>query len=255
MVDRRVVVRISGAMALGGALLVGGPASAEEPLTWTVTVAGKAVGERTLEVVEAGRPGRTVRVLDMRTTLDGSVVGQPLDYRQRIDGVAGRTPASFHAVIVEAGEPRELQAQYSTIGWTITRVDRRQSTTVDADAGRIAMSTVDLFDPGNRTPLGRFETVGMLSAETGDVWEGKVEPLGHRTVTIAGQKVGVDGWSWTTPEGKHEFWYDPQGVLVRYATRVLGIKVEGLLTAPPPPGPDDFPVRAGRADVDIEDLG
>jgi len=231
------------------------PALAGDKLTWSISVGGKAVGERTVEVVEAGRPGREVRVIDLRTTIDGSLVGQPLQYKQRVDGVAGRTPASFHAVIEEAGEPRELQAQYSAAGWTITTIDRRDTRTYDADASRILMSTVDLFDPGSRYAIGRFDTLSMLSAETGDVWSGEVESLGHGTVAIGDEKVGVDGWAWKSPEGRHEFWFDAQGIMVKYATRILGFKVEGVLTSPPPPGPDDFPVRASRARVEIVDLG
>lgn len=242
------------AMMVAIGLMLAGPASAEDTLAWTVSVAGKPVGTRTLEVAQAGRPGREVRVLDMRTTIDGTVVGQALSYRQRVDAVAGRTPASFHAVIDEAGEPRELQAQYTAAGWTITQVDRRATRTYDADAGRIAMSTVDLFDPGTRYPIGRFETVTLLSAETGDVWEGRVESLGRAAVRVGSSSVGVDGWAWVSPEGRHEFWYDAQGVLVRYATRVMGIEVEGVLSSPPPPGPDDFAVRSGRPGVEIEPL-
>lgn len=241
------------AVAIG--LVASTTAFAGESLTWSISVGGKVVGERKVEVVQAGRPGREVRVIDLRTTIDGSLAGQPLQYKQRVDGVAGRTPASFHAVLDEGGEPRELQAQYSAAGWTITTIDRRDTRTYEADASRIVMSTVDLFDPGSRYAIGRFEKVNLLSAETGDVWEGEVEALGHKTVRIGEEQVGVDGWAWKSPEGRHEFWYDAQGVMVSYETRILGFKVEGVLTTPPPPGPDDFPVRASRERVEIVDLG
>jgi hypothetical protein len=42
--------------------------------------------------------------------------------------------------------------------------------------------------------------------------------------------------------------------MVKYATRVMGMKVEGVLTTPPPAGPDAFPVRAGPSGVEVESL-
>lgn len=238
-------------------LLVSGlsAASEPEPLRWEIKVAGKPVGERTMSVSTVERRGHEVRLLRLDTTIDATVMGQPLQYRQKVDAVAGRFPASFHAVIDEAGYPRQLQVRYDNSGWAITRMDSRGTQTVEADPQRLAMSTVDLFDPATRYPLGRFEQVGILSAETGDVWQGSVKAAGHQTLRVGGRTVGVDGWVWKSPEGTHTFWYDLEGVLVRYETRVMGVKVEGVLSKAPPVGPDVFPVRTARAEVEVIDLG
>ena len=223
-------------------------------LAWDVSVAGQKVGSREATVtVDRGQTG-TTRVIEAMTSISVSLAGQSLAYQQRLTAIAERAPASFHAVIKEDGRPREVQGRWSGTGWTVTRVDGSRVRTEDAPASRIDLSTADLFDPGSRYHLGRFDTVKVLSAETGDVWEGRVEKLGPSTVQVAGASVDVVGYAWHAPDGTSRFWYTSDGWLVKYETRIVGVKVEGVMTTPPPKGPDAFAVGIGRAEVEVSEL-
>lgn len=223
-------------------------------LVYDIAVAGRPVGTRTATITTDSRGGADERVIESFTDIDGMVGPVRFSYKQRLTAFAGEGPASFHAVISENGDAREVQGQWSPAGWTVTLVGGGRARTWQAPPHRIDISTIDLVDPGNRRPLPRFDSVRVLSTETGDVWEGDVEPLGPSEVEIGGRKVPVDGVSWLSPEGRVSFYYDAEGWLVRYETRIMGIKVSSTLRQPPPPGPDEFPVRIGLARVDVIDL-
>lgn len=227
----------------------------DQRLVYDVSVAGKVVGSRSLTVRwEAADKGPPTRVLEAFTDIDGRVAGVELAWKQRVTAFAAGTPASFHAVIDESGSPHEVQAAWTPGGWRLTQVDRSRARTTDVPGYQIDLSTIDLIDPGSRYTLSQYDTLKVLSSETGEIWEGKVAPLGDSTVDISGRKVAVTGYSWTSPEGKSSFWYDDEGYLVRYEMRVLAVKVEGVLRSPPPAGPDVFAVSLGTARVDVEDL-
>ena len=223
---------------------------APRSLTYEVRVGGQLLGTRELSVryeVDAGEP---TRVIESFTELNGSVGPARIAYQQRITAFAGRAPASFHAVINENGAPREVQARWTSFGWTVSVADRKRVRTFEAPPDRIDISTIDLMDPGTRWTLGRFADLRILSAETGEVWEGPVTPLGPSTRSIQGKDVAVEGWAWKSPEGRTEFWYNSEGFLVEYKQRILGIQVQGVLRSPPPAGPDEFPVKVSRAEVE-----
>ncbi len=226
----------------------------EHTLTYDISIGGKAVGTRTLTVRYETDDGATQRVLESFTDIDATVIGQSLRFRERLTGFAGNTPASFHAVIEENGSPREVQAGWRPQGWTLTTVSRTRARTSDVPSYSIDISTVDLMDPGTRYPMERFETLKLLSAETGDIWQGDVSRLGADTVKIGATEIDVSGFSWASPEGPTRFWYDGEGYLVRYEMRVLGVRVEATLREPPPAGPDAFPVGLGSAKVDGQEL-
>jgi len=176
-------------------------------------------------------------------------------WQQRLTITGSNDPGSFHSVVKENGSPREIQGRWDPlIGWTITTVTRRQAVTRDVPNAYVDLSTADLIDPGAPSSLLRLDFARILAAETGDVWEGAVEPIGDKELTIAGRAVPVEGVAWMSPEGRTEFWYSSEGYLVQYRMRVLGFEVEGVLTKPPPPGLDEFAVPVGRPQVSVSDL-
>jgi hypothetical protein len=228
---------------------------ADQRLVYDIKIAGKTVGSRTLTIqYEDEASGPATRVLEAYTDIDGRIAGVGLSWRQRVTAYSAGTPASFHAVIDEAGRPHEVQAAWTPAGWRLTTVDRARARTTDVPGYSVDLSTVDLMDPGSRYPISRYDSLKVLSSETGDIWEGTVDPLGEDTLTVAGTQVAVRGYAWNSPEGKSKFWYDDEGFLVRYEMRVLGVAVEGVLRTAPPPGPDAFPVALGSTRVDVEDL-
>lgn len=226
----------------------------KQNVTWDLSVDGRKVGTRTATITTEHNGTQTTRLIESYTAVNATIGPVSLIWRQRLTGVAERMPASFQAKLDENGEPHEVQVRWSAEGWTVSLADRRGSRTQIVAPYQIDMTTVDLIDPGSRWRLDRYEKVKVLSAETGDIWEGTVEPLGAGKVTIGGQSVAVVGWAWNSPEGKSSFWYSDDGWLVRYQTRVLGHALEGVLTQAPPPGPDNFRVGLGSPKVEVFDL-
>jgi hypothetical protein len=218
-------------------------ADVTQELAWDVMVRGKVVGERTVTVKYVNENQGMRRILEGETEIDAAIAGFPFTWRQRFTAhAAGRAPASFHSVVMENGEPREVQGRLAGGTWLVSLVEGGQSRSWELSGSEIQLSTADLFDPGTHVPLDKFVTVKMLSAETGDVWEQQVERLGPSTVTIDGREVPVEGIAVDPPQGRATFHYTSDGVLVRYAYRWMGLQLEALLRDPPPPGVDDVPV-------------
>ena len=227
--------------ALAAAVALG--ADVSQDLAWDVSLQGKVVGERTVTVKYVSESGGMRRILLGETDIDASVAGFPFTWKQRFTAhAAGRAPASFHSVVLENGEAREVQGRLAAGFWLVSLVEGGRSRSWELSGNEIQLSTADLFDPGTYVPLDKFDTAKMLSAETGDVWEQRVERLGPSTVTIDGQRVPVEGLAIDPPQGRATFYYTSDGVLVRYEYRWMGHVIEAVLRDPPPPGVDDAPV-------------
>lgn len=223
-------------------------------VTWDLLLDGHKVGTRSATVTTERRGDATTRVIESTTAVNASVGPVSLSWRQRLTSVADRVPASFQSKLDENGDPRQVQVRWESEGWSVSQADAKGSRTQVVAPYQIDLSTADLIDPGSRWRLDRYTHVKVLSAETGDIWEGPVESLGSSTVEVGSTPVAVDGWAWTSPEGRSTFWYSDDGWLVHYEMRLLGHKLEGILTQAPPPGPDAFPVSTGSPKVDVLDL-
>lgn len=226
-------------------------AADQQDLTWNMTVDGKPVGQRTLTIkFETAQDGTKFRMLESWTEVDGSAIGLPYKFRERVSARADREPAAFGAVTEAAGQRGHVQARRGASSWTITTAGGGREYTRDVPAGNIDLSTVDFLDPRSKVPLSRFDHVRILSAETGDIWEGDVVRLGPSTVTVAGESIPVDGLQFTTSDGKGALYYSSDGYLVRYDMTVMGKTLVGTLTAPPPADPDDAPVTTSSGGIE-----
>jgi hypothetical protein len=226
-------------------------APVEPELTWTLSVNGRAVGTRTVKVRIVPGDHGTRRIMESYTQASGTFGPVALDYKQRMTAHAeGGEPASFHSVVELDGQASEIQGRFSPAGWTVTTNVGGRLRTSDFSPGRIDLSTADLLDPESRIGLSRAGSIRLLSAETGEVLEGAVGRLGASEVTVAGKPVAVEGYTWASPEGTSSFWFSPEGYLVKYVILNFGVPIEGVLTAPPPAGIDDFPVRVQPPEVE-----
>lgn len=221
-------------------------------VTWSLRLDGQEVGQRdaTFTVEREGDDLR--RSIEAHTKVAATIGPVSWRYEQKLtaNGLVG--PLAFRAVIVEDGAPREVQGRWAPSAWTIALADARSQRAYEAAAHRVDLSTVDLLDPFAARTLGRYATLKVLSAETGEILEGTVEPLGGGTVRIGGRDVPVQGWAWTSSLGRSQFWYDGEGWLVKFETALLGRLVEGVLTAPPPSSPDSIVPPSAPAVVSEE---
>jgi hypothetical protein len=241
---------------LAAALLLPLPAVAADvhQLTWDITVGDHKVGARRATVTIEDVDGHRTRTVEAYTAVDATVGATPYTWKQRLTIVGGDDPASFTSVIDDNGARELVQAGWTGDGWRVTRGDKRGVHTETAAAHRIDLSTADLLDPGSHWRLSSYPSIKVLSAETGDIWEGPVAPLGPSTVQIAGEPVEVQGWSWSSPEGAQTWWYDADGWLVRFEARLFGQVVAGTLTQRPPRSPDGFQVDVAPGPVESTDL-
>lgn len=223
-------------------------------LSWSLTLDGKEIGRRDATYTIDRSTAEVRRVIEARTKLDAKVGPVAWAFEQKIVGHGGIGPVAFRSVQVEDGVPFEVQGRWAPTAWTVVRVDRGGTLASEAAPHRIDLSSVDLFDPFCARPLASLSTAKVLLAETGEILEGPVEPLGPSVVKVGGAEVAVQGFAWTAPIGRSTFWYDADGWLVRYQTSVLGHAVEGVLTAPPPAGPDSFTAGMDGGGIQAEDL-
>jgi len=234
-----------------GLAMVAGASEIEHDLSWDLQVGGNSVGHRdvTVKYVQGDQGMR--RIIESWTEIDGAVGPIRLVYRQRMTAHAtGREPASFHSVLEQNGQGQEVQARWTPSGWWVTTHSGGRHRTLEVPLNRIDISTADLMDPDSQVPLGRFQEVRILSAETGEVLTGPVEDLGLRDLSIGGETVQAHGYGWDAPVGKAVFWFSADGFLVEYDMALLGIQMKAVMKQPPPPGIDDFPVYVGAPEIE-----
>ncbi len=215
----------------------------QHTLTWDLSIADQSVGRRSLTVKYAPSDHGVRRILETWTEVDGQVGSYRIRFRQRMTGHAeGREPAAFQSVVDENGSAREIQGRWTPSGWLVTNLSDGRARTVEMPLDRIDISTTDILDPGTAWSMSRFETLRILSAETGLVERGLVEPLGMSEIKIGGTPIQVMGFAWDGPQGRSLFYFGTDGYLVRSETPMFGVNVVAQLTRRPPGGPDDFAV-------------
>ena len=90
----------------------------------------------------------------------------------------------------------------------------------------------------------------MLSAETGDILEGDIRSLGPTRLHIAGRNVEVQGYALESEDTQATFYFNGEGLLVKYEMYLIGLSMTGTLSKPPPKGKDEFPVALGSGRVE-----
>lgn len=232
-------------------------ASAIEPLVldYEVSFFGEPVGEQHLTVrFERTRRGFD-RVIEHQAKLDGT----PIDFAwtEKV-GVAARAssgPATFNASVVLNGEKWSHEVRQTATSWLVTRVDAQgRAHTEELPKEAVDLSTIDLLDPWSHVSVLRYDSVRVLSAETGRIWQSKVKRLGPSEMTVDGTTLVVEGVALDPPEGRMLLYYSAEGVPVRVEYYVEGRELLAELKAAPPAGPDEHPVALTTADIEVFDL-
>ena len=220
---------------------------------WDLKVENQRVGSRKLVLKDMeGKYKR--RVIESWTEINAQNLGSQFTFQQRLTGHIMGGPASFHAVIEASGRPREIQGRRSGLGWQVSVVEKGRARSWELAADQVDLSSVDLFNPDSPVHLTRLSHARILSAETGAILEGKLTPLGASRIYIDGEPVVVRGFQLKSESTDASFFFDSEGVLVRYQTFLVGLSLSGTLRTPPPRGRDHFKVYVGSQRVTETDI-
>ncbi len=220
---------------------------APQTLTWTLSHEGASLGTRTLTVRFLGSESESNRVIEAFTELQGQIGETELAFRHRLTAhVDAREPAAFNSVVEDDGVQLEVQGRWTPSHWVVTTTARGRSRAVDRPLASVDFSTADLLDPWTRLPLAHFDEAKILSAVSGEVLAGPVERLGVRELTFGGKAIWASGYAWTSPEGRAEYYYSPDGFLVLFRVPMFGYQIVGTLRGRPPAGADDFAVKPSK---------
>jgi hypothetical protein len=240
-----------------GLVLASLVAAAVEPqvFTWDITFLGQPIGEHTLDVSYDQTEEGLERVFRSTTHIDA----RPVDFEYLHDSVvaarAGGGPASFNATVTINGATSASELRWDHNGLFLSQIDARgRATTRTLPTDAVDLSTADLFDPLSKVPLTRFDSVTVISAETGDLWSSRVRRLGPSEVAVEGTGMLVEGVVLHPPEGRTALFYNTVGVPLRYEYYVEGRLFEAVLRHLPPPGIDEQPVPEGRPPIEAVEL-
>jgi len=232
-------------------------AAAMEPqvFTWDITFLGRPIGEQTLEVTYERTEEGFERVFRRTTHIDARAVDFDYVDDSVVAARARSGPASFNATEVINGATSSSELRWDHNGLFLTQIDERgRATTRTLPPNAADLSTADLFDPMSHVPLTRFDSVTVVSAETGELWSSPVRRLGPSEVSIEGTDLLVEGVVLHPPEGRTALFYNTVGVPIRYEYYVEGRLFEAVLRHLPPPGIDEQPVPRGRPEIRSVDL-
>lgn len=235
--------------------LLGGAQASDEThrMTWDLQVNNQHVGRRILVVKDIESTYKR-RVMEIWTEIDAATMGSRFTYKQRLTGHVMGGPASFHSVIEQSGRPKEIQGRRAGTGWQVSIVEKGRVRSWSLDADQVDLSTVDLFNPDSRVHLTRLKYARLFSAETGDILEGEVRSLGLSRLFIGGSNVEVQGYSLQSETTQAFFYFNGEGVLVKYETHLVGLNISGTLTKAPNAGVDEFKVSMGLGRVEETEL-
>jgi len=204
-----------------------------ERYTWDLALEGETIGTRQLTVKYRSDGVAEVRVLESWTELALSLGRDDFTWTQRLSGLSRSGSGTFASANDQDGWLREVQAVKKLSGWTVTVAEDGQARVYHLDRDAFDLTSLDLLDPGQGDRLQGRTSLRVLTAETGTVLTGPLEPLGPTPVVIDGVSVAGTGYLWTTPDGPMELVYGPEGHLLRYALRIGVVVVSATLADPP----------------------
>lgn len=212
---------------------------AVQTLTYDLIVNGAVVGHRDvrihyMEPLNIGDAGS--RLIETWTEADARIWGMSTEFQNRSSGHVTDADSNFTSLVSLNGDRSEVQGYSLPDGrWELSGVANGHLSSWPLRRTEVDMSSLDLLDPVRSQHLTTLSTAQVLSVETGTVLRGPVTDLGERTIEIGGESVTVHVWSWQPPEGRFEFAWSQDGLLLDWQANIKGQTVHGRLQEIPPP--------------------
>lgn len=211
------------------------PASAVEQtdaqaLLYDLRVGGQLVGTREVTLRYLRTEAGDVRVIESYTDFEVALPTGPFRFRNRASARVSNRDASFTSAVDENGHGREIQARQRGGGaWKVTVIEDGAVRQATLEPGQVDLCSLELLDPVRRAELTGRPRAEVLAAETGTLMDGAVAEVGEGTVTVNGEVVPVQRWTWTPAAGPIELSWSLDGLLVSYTSQWMGKELRASL--------------------------
>ena len=215
---------------------IAAPAAEVQTFSYTLLSDDQAVGKREAGIRYLPRGRAEVRLLESWTSFDLALPAARLSFEQRLGARFGGDRTFTSSTRVN-GTVREVQARLGVDGvWSVTVTSGGEAETWTLAGDAVDLTSAELFDPERALSLlARSTTLRLLSAETGRVMTGPVATLDPSTLEVGGQRVPVQRFRWTPPEGPMVLAFAEDGYLLAYDWQAVGRLVGARMGSLPAP--------------------
>lgn len=205
-------------------------ASAEtQELRYTLSANGQEVGHRTLKIRFIQGEYGEKRFIESWTEFQLPIARRNFHYKQRLSGLTKTRPMGFSASMSEDGHLREVQVVQQPERWMVTHAELGRSWILPVQEASFDATSLTLVDPGSKGFLDDRMSLRVLSAETGQVVEGRLVDQGTRSLEIEGQSVDAEHYQWTLDSGSVDLAYSEDGYLLSYTVAIAGQRLTAQL--------------------------
>jgi hypothetical protein len=231
---RRVIIGLAICVAYGGsrtAIAVEPEIAFAETRTYDIFVDGKKSGQSKLTIASYRDGTETVKA-DAKITVNWLVFNYVYEFHDQEQWRSG-VLQELTSSAVDGGEKMSLKVTRADRGYSIIKGNEKPET-----AQEIHFTTNYWRQPPT-DPNGR--PMAVLDADTGSIYQMKIEPLGQRELKVGGQATMASGFRL---QGKliAELWFDAQGLLIHetgkedgHPTEVRLVSIQRPAAAPTDP--------------------
>jgi len=188
-----------------------------QELRYSLSYQGEEIGYRSLKIRFIPSTYGERRLLESWTEFQLPIGRRNFLYKQRLSGLAKNKSTGFTAAMSEDGHLREVQVVHQPERAVVTHVEYGRRWAIPITHEKYDATSLTLVDPGAKGFLENLLSLRVLSAETGQVIAGTLEPKKSRVVVVAGAPQKVDYYVWSTENGAIELSYSSDGYLLQYS--------------------------------------
>jgi hypothetical protein len=191
-----------------------------EMRTFDIFVDGKKSGQSKLSIASYRDGTETVKA-DAKISVNWLVFNYVYEFHNQEQWRSG-VLQELSSNAVDGGEKMSLKVSRTDTGYSIAKSRGKP------EAAAEIHFTTNYWRQPPIDPQGR--PMAVLDADTGAIYQMKIQPLGQRELTVASQAMMASGFRL---EGKliAELWFDPQGLLVHQTGKEDGHPTEVRLVS------------------------